>query len=93
MSSATRAMTTEPYVTAGAVAEHLAVSPRTVARMVTRGVVPCYRPLGPTGPVRFRLSDVEKAMRRAMQTGKRTTNPQVSTVKSEQGNELRDDQN
>jgi excisionase family DNA binding protein len=58
-------MTAEPYVTRDAVCAYIAVSPRTVDRIVARGIIPVYRPLGPTGPVRFRLSDVEKAMRRA----------------------------
>jgi excisionase family DNA binding protein len=68
--SVTRLSTTEPFVTRDAVCEFLAVSPRTVDRMVKLKLFPVYRPLGPHGPVRFRLSDVEKAMRQANENGK-----------------------
>lgn len=69
--SATRLTKSEPFVDKEDVAQFLAVSTRTVERLVRNGIIPCYRPLGPSGPVRFRLSDIEKAMRRAMQFGRR----------------------
>ena len=90
--STTRPATTEPYVTAAQVGEFLVVSARTITRMVGRGILPCYRPLGPVGPVRFRLSDVEKAMRRAMQTGRKTDrripSPQVALTNQQQDSDL-----
>jgi excisionase family DNA binding protein len=69
MSSSTRATSSEPFVTREDVAAYIAVSLSTVDRMVRRGVIPAYRPLGPGGPLRFRIGDCEKAMRRAMTTG------------------------
>lgn len=56
--------TSEPFVPPDRVAEFLAVSSRTVRRMVQARLFPVYRPLGPTGPARFRLSEVEKSIRR-----------------------------
>ena len=54
----------EPFVGPADVAKFLSVSKRTVTRMARRRVIPAYRPLGDNGPARYRLSDVEKAMRR-----------------------------
>lgn len=70
--SSTRARTTEPFVTKEDVADFLCVCPRTVDRMLRRGLFPSYRPLGPHGPVRFRLSDIERAMRQTANVRRKT---------------------
>lgn len=50
------------YLSAGQVAVLLHVSPKTVSRWATQGLLPCLVTLG--GHRRFRLADVEEIVRR-----------------------------
>jgi len=48
------------FVSAKDLARYLSVSPRTVARLHSEGIIPCHR-IGPR-IVRFRLNEVEAAI-------------------------------
>ena len=50
------------YLSSGEVAVLLHVSPKTVSRWATQGLLPCLVTLG--GHRRFRLADVEEIVRR-----------------------------
>jgi excisionase family DNA binding protein len=63
--SSTKLSSAEPFVSSERVCEFLGISPSTLERMVKRKLFPAYQPLGPNTVKRFRLSDVEKAIRRA----------------------------
>jgi len=67
----------ESYCSAEKVARYLAVSERTVSRMVERGVIPSYEVLGQR---RFRLADIDREVQRTKtwKPGIQPSNPKVA---------------
>lgn len=53
--------TPEKYITVKQLAEHLAISPKTVMNKTQLGQIPCHRLPGSSRP-RYRLSEVERVM-------------------------------
>ena len=52
---------TQRWLTAKQAIEHLGISGSTFERMIRKGTMPLYR-VGPGGPRRFRIEDVDRAM-------------------------------
>jgi len=59
--AASTGVQTQRWLTAKQATERLAVSSSTFERMVRKGTMPLYR-VGPGGPRRFRIEDVDRAM-------------------------------